>query len=743
MDQKRGGKVMSTTVAPKEPGLGIATQVFIGLGLGLLAGVFFGEKVAFLKIAGDAFIALLQITVIPYVMVALITSLGRLTLAEAKTLGRKGGGVLLVFWTVGLAVVLLSPLAFPDWPSASFFSATQIEEAQPVDFLQLYIPSNIFFAMSNAVVPAVVVFSILFGLALTGVRNKDKVLDFLSPIGDGLMTITGFVGRLAPYGVFAITASAAGTINIEDLGRLQVYIVVHVAMALILSLWLIPGLIAMLTPLKFGAVLRAFRGPLITAFATGSVLIVLPTLVAACKSLIAQAAAADRAESTVQEDSSVEILIPAAFPFPSLGTILALMFVLFGGWYIGSLVPISQYATLAVAGVASLFGGTVLAMPFLFDMLRLPADLFRVFITVDVIGSRFGTLLAAMHIVGIALIGTYAMQGRIRLRLVPALRFAAISVALVASAVIGIRAFYTYVFVEPYTKDQLLASLHRIKATQPNKVYREAPPEILGDSGPPLSLAQIRERGVLRACYAMDDYPSSFFNTQGELVGFDVEMTHQLARQLGLTLEFLPVRSFSDGIQRVNTRYCDVFMSLTPIVPELAVLASMTAPVRNVPLGLIVLDHRRQQFRTWVRVRDMRTLRILTSDTPAVTDFVKHALPNAALEVYHDKQELDRQLAAGLPDADAVLAAAEEGAAWTILHPQFNLVTPTPVFRQPFGYAVARGNSDLLLYLNTWLLNAAGDGTIDTLYRYWMLGQVAKTQPPRWSVLRNVLGWTK
>jgi len=49
----------------KKRKIGIATQVFIGLGLGLLVGVFFGEDAALLKIGGDAFIALLQITVIP------------------------------------------------------------------------------------------------------------------------------------------------------------------------------------------------------------------------------------------------------------------------------------------------------------------------------------------------------------------------------------------------------------------------------------------------------------------------------------------------------------------------------------------------------------------------------------------------------------------------------------------------------------------------------------------------------
>ncbi len=47
----------------------------------------------------------------------------------------------------------------------------------------------------------------------------------------------------------------------------------------------------------------------------------------------------------------------------------------------------------------------------------------------------------------------------------------------------------------------------------------------------------------------------------------------------------------------------------------------------------------------------------------------------------------------------------------------------------------------MLQYLEAWLLNAKLDGTVDGLYDYWMLGQVEKTQPPRWSVIRNLLHW--
>ncbi len=71
-------------MAPKKIHINLETQVLIGLVLGLAAGVFFGDMVAFTRIAGDAFIKLLQVTVIPYIIVSLITALGRLSYDEVN-----------------------------------------------------------------------------------------------------------------------------------------------------------------------------------------------------------------------------------------------------------------------------------------------------------------------------------------------------------------------------------------------------------------------------------------------------------------------------------------------------------------------------------------------------------------------------------------------------------------------------------------------------------------------------------
>jgi len=714
--------------------------VFIALGLGVLTGIFFGEEIAFLKVGGDAFIALLQITVIPYVMVALITSIGRLTLDEVKRLAVKAGSVLAALWAIGLVIIFAAPFALPDWPSASFFSVSEVQNPKSVDFLRLYIPSNIFFALANAVVPAIVVFSVLFGLALIRVEQKHRLLDLLSTIGDVLMNITSFVGKLAPYGVFAIIASAAGTIEVTDLGRLQVYLVIYIVLALVMSFWLVPGLIAVLTPLNYREIMRTFRGPLITAFATGNVLIVLPVLAADSIRLIEESDG-ERTQSGERAESSVDILIPAAYPFPSLGGLLALWFVLFGGWYMGSTVPPQQYPTLAVAGIASLFGGTVLALPFLFDLLRLPADLFQVFLTVDVITGRFGTLVAALNILAIALVGTYALEGRVSLRPMPLLRFAAVSVALVAAALIGIRAFYTYVFVEPYTKDQLLASLHLIRDPQPYTVYHDPLHDKIAEAGVLANLAHIKQRGALRACFVPDDYPSAYTNDAGDLVGFDIEMAHRLARTMDVSLEFVPAGSITLAQARLDAGQCDMFMSLIWILPARTGKFSMTAPVRNVPVGLIVPDNRREEFRTWADILSMEGLRVAILDDPSDLALLNYLLPQATTAPYHNKVELEQMLAAGAPGVDGIVTFAEEAAAWTLRYPEFSLIAPAPTYFIPSGYAVARGNTDLLRYFDAWLLNAETNGTVDELYRYWMLGQVKATQPPRWSVIRDVLGW--
>ena len=76
--------------------LSLSYRILIGLGLGILTGVFFGELVQPLEVVSNAYIRLMQMTVIPYMAVALIVGLGQLSLTQAKLLAVKGLVLLLV-----------------------------------------------------------------------------------------------------------------------------------------------------------------------------------------------------------------------------------------------------------------------------------------------------------------------------------------------------------------------------------------------------------------------------------------------------------------------------------------------------------------------------------------------------------------------------------------------------------------------------------------------------------------------
>jgi Na+/H+-dicarboxylate symporter len=61
-------------------------QVLLALLLGIASGLFFGEWSTHIKFIGDIYIGLLQMMVLPYIIIALIGGIGKLTLEQAKQL---------------------------------------------------------------------------------------------------------------------------------------------------------------------------------------------------------------------------------------------------------------------------------------------------------------------------------------------------------------------------------------------------------------------------------------------------------------------------------------------------------------------------------------------------------------------------------------------------------------------------------------------------------------------------------
>jgi Na+/H+-dicarboxylate symporter len=443
---------MSATPARRRWRPGLAGQVLIGLALGAATGVFLGELAAPLGIIGQVFIGLLQMTVLPYILVSLSAGLGRLSYAEAKLLALRGGGFALLFWVITLAAVVGIALAFPAWESATFFSASLAEPEREFDFIQLYIPTNPFFSLANTIVPAIVIFSLALGVALIGAPGKATLLPILQAAEGVLLRIAGAVARAAPLGVFALIAQAAGTMEVDALGRVQVYFLLYIGTALLLGLWVLPGLVAVLTPLA-RRVLAHTQDALVTAFATGSLLIVIPLMAERSKELLEEIRMRNP-----ETESAIELMVPINFNLPNMGKLLSLAFVLFAGWFSGNAVPADQYPLFLAAGLLSFFGEVVVALPFLLDLMRVPADFFQLFLPVDTVTGRFGTLLAAVHTITQALLTAVAVTGALRWRPGALARYGAASLALAVAVLVGARLYFEYVVPQEYCRPALRGS---------------------------------------------------------------------------------------------------------------------------------------------------------------------------------------------------------------------------------------------------------------------------------------------
>jgi len=89
-----------------------------------------------------------------------------------------------------------------------------------------------------------------------------------------------------------------------------------------------------------------------------------------------------------------------------------------------------------------------------------------------------------------------------------------------------------------------------------------------------------------------------------------------------------------------------------------------------------------------------------------------------------------------------LLISAESGAAFTLLYPDFEVVVPDmPRVSLPLFYAIGANDAAMRDFLEHWITLREKDGTAQEYYEHWVLGKSRQASEPRWSVVRDILGW--
>ena len=198
-----------------------------GFLIGILLGVVLGEHSSFLAPLGTLFLNLLKMIVIPLVIFSLMVAVNH---SNPKELGRIGLKIFPFYlFSTGIAVVIGIILAKVTNPGAGFSLPTEVVMDAPVrpsfiDTILNMVPSNIFNALAQGNILAVVFVSVIAGLAILFMRHSlDKkqqemgafLFKLLEACNEVISKILNGILIYAPIGVLGITANTFGTQGLD------------------------------------------------------------------------------------------------------------------------------------------------------------------------------------------------------------------------------------------------------------------------------------------------------------------------------------------------------------------------------------------------------------------------------------------------------------------------------------------------------------------------------------------------
>lgn len=265
--------------------ISFSKRVFTGLGLGVLLGALlqfvFGEESIVLTettewfgIVGNGYVNLLMMIVVPLVMMSIIQSI--INLNQTSQLGKMAA------WIIGILITTTMIAALIGIGSASLFDLNadqfdvgqaemdqgdvledtleDVEGQSTPDRILSFIPSNIFLDMTGdrpTSIIAVVIFSMIVGIAVLGLRRKDpeqaetftKIINSLYAV---VMRIVTLILRLTPFGVLALMANTVATTDMAGVVQLGKFVIAsYLAILVMFGIHLLLVTLFGLNPVRF------------------------------------------------------------------------------------------------------------------------------------------------------------------------------------------------------------------------------------------------------------------------------------------------------------------------------------------------------------------------------------------------------------------------------------------------------------------------------------------------------------
>ena len=243
-----------------------------------------------IKLLGTVFIRLIQMIIAPLVFSTLVVGIAKM--GDIKMVGRVGTKAMLWFISASL-VSLTIGLVLVNWLEPGHVTKLPIQDAASAseivsnskgfsmeDFVKHIIPKSLFEAFATNEVLQIVVFSVMFGIALSamGEEYAKPVIKGLDIIAHAILKMVGYIMWVAPLGVFGAISAVVATNGFEIFKVYAIYLRdFFFALAVLWAVLLLVGY--MILGKRLFELLRRIKEPLLIAFSTTSSEAVFPKFV--------------------------------------------------------------------------------------------------------------------------------------------------------------------------------------------------------------------------------------------------------------------------------------------------------------------------------------------------------------------------------------------------------------------------------------------------------------------------------
>ncbi len=289
-------------------GLGLKRNwpIFFGIVAGIVVGIILHSHPAvltsvapILTFIGQVFIRLIQMIVIPLVVSAII--IGITSIGDNKQLGKFGTKMVLYYGIITVAAVVIGTvlaLVFQPGLGAQHYiaqnTAIEVQDAVATAMSQQqghllsmfldFIPKNPLAALAGGNMVAIIVFVMIFAIALSKVGDINRpIVSFFESVFAATMKITDWIMFLAAPGIFALTASAVSSFGMDIFASIGKYLMV-LAMGFMVQMFIVyPIFLRCFSKVSIWMLYSAVAEAMMVAFGTASSSATLPLTIACCE----------------------------------------------------------------------------------------------------------------------------------------------------------------------------------------------------------------------------------------------------------------------------------------------------------------------------------------------------------------------------------------------------------------------------------------------------------------------------